>query len=235
MSTARDLITRSLRLIHVLDPGEVPTADEATDSLEALNDMIDLMSIPGLYIYATRQDDVTWPGSTESRTIGSGGDFNITRPTRVEDSTFFTSGSSDDYPLVILRDRASYSGIIDKDTTSDLPEVLYYEPLHPLGTLYIWPVPADSLTIHLHTQEQLDQFASLDTAFAYPPGYREFLLTQLCLRLAPEFGVAVPPETAQMASKAEKMVKRMNAKHRNAYLEVSVLGAGPTYSVYSDT
>lgn len=233
MSTARDLISRSLRLIHVLDPGEVPTADEAEDALEALNDMIDSMSIPGLYIYATREDAVTWPANTESRTIGASGDFSITRPTRIEDSSYLTV-SSNDYPLRILRDRAAYSAIIDKDTASSIPGWLYYEPLHPLGTLYLWPVPDASITISLHSQEQLDQFATLDTTFAYPPGYRELLVSSLCLRLAPEFGVAVPPEVALMANRATRTIKRMNAKAVNAYLEPSLFGAGPTWSVYSD-
>lgn len=233
MATARDLIHRSLRLIHVLDSGEDPTADEANDSLTALNDMLDSMSVPGLYIYATKEDVVSWPAGQESRTIGASGNFNITRPTRIEDSTFFTATSGEDYPLKILRSRAAYSGIYDKDISTDFPEFLYYEPSFPLGKLFIWPVPSVSLSISLHSQEQLTQLTTLDTALSIPPGYKELLTALLCARLAPEFGVALPPEAQDIMRRASRAVRRANA--RNVYSQVEAPGMGGTYNIYSDT
>ena len=224
MATARDLITRSLRLIHVLDSGESPTADEANDALDAVNSMLDSWSIPGLYIYATREDAVTWPASTQSRTIGSGGNFSITRPTRIETSTYFDDGNSNDYPLMILDTFAAYSNITVKATSSSLPEYLYYEPLDPLGTLYIWPVPSSALTVYLHSPEQLDQFATLDTTFTYPPGYKEAIQYSLAVRLAAEFGVAVPPEVMDVARRSTKAVKRLNTPTPIASVEVGEMG-----------
>ena len=233
MATARDLITRSLRLIHVLDSGESPTADEANDSLTALNDMLDSMSVPGLYIYAIKQDVVTWTAGQQSRTIGASGDFNITRPTRIEDSTFFTSAAGEDYPLKIIRSRSAYSGIIDKDTSTDFPEFLYYEPSYPLGNLFIWPVPFSTLSISLHSQEQLTQLSTLDPALSIPPGYKELLTAMLCARLAPEFGVALPPEAQDIMRRASRAVRRANA--RNVYSQIESPGMGGTYSIYSDS
>lgn len=233
MATARDLIHRSLRLIHVLDPGEDPTPDEANDSLTALNDMLDSMSVPGLYIYAIKEDVVSWPAGQESRTIGASGDFNITRPTRLEDSTFFTAASGDDYPLKIIRSRSAYSGIYDKDTSTDFPEFLYYEPSFPLGKLFIWPVPSIVLSISLHSQEQLTQLTTLDTALSIPPGYKELLTALLCARLAPEFGVALPPEAQDIMRRASRAVRRANT--RNVYSQVEAPGMGGTYNIYSDS
>lgn len=232
MATARDLITRSLRLIHVLGSGEDPTADEANDSLTALNDMLDSMSVPGLYIYATKEDVVSWTAGQESRTIGASGDFNITRPTRIEDSTFFTSTAGEDYPLKIIRSRAGYSSILDKDLSSDMPEYIYYEPSYPLGKLFIWPVPTSTLSISLHSQEQLTQLSTLDTALSIPPGYKELLTSMLCARLAPEFGVALPPEAQDMMRRSARAVRRANSRIVHAQLEVP--GMGGTYSIYSD-
>ena len=233
MATARDLISRSLRLIHVLDSGEDPTADEANDCLTALNDMLDSMSVPGLYIYALREDVVSWTAASESRTIGSSGNFNITRPTRIEDSTFYTSSSGDDFPIKILRSRAAYSAIVDKDTAGDYPEFLYYEPSYPLGTLYIWPVPSSTLSVTLHSQEQMTQLSTLDTALAIPPGYKELLTAMLCARIAPEFGVTLPPEAQDMMRRASRAVRRASA--RNVYAQIESPGMGGTYSIYSDS
>lgn len=233
MATARDLINRSLRLIHVLDSGEDPTADEANDSLNALNAMLDSWSIPGLYIYTLRQDVLTWAAATVSRTIGASGNFSVTRPTRIEDSTFATV-SSVDYGLEILRSRDAYSSFATKTTSGSIPQFLYYEPIHPLGILYVYPVPAASWTLNLHSQEQMDSFTTLDTSFAYPPGYREAIEYSLALRLAPEFGVAVPPEVSQIEMRSRLAVQRLNKKHVYAQVETGLIGAGPTYNIYSD-
>jgi len=233
MATARGLITRSLRLIHVLDSGESPSAGEANDALEALNTMLDTWSVPGLYIYALKSEALTWAGAAASRTIGASGDLNTTRPTRIERSTYATVDSND-YGIEVLRDRSSYTQMIDKDVSGSIPQYLYYEPTHPLGVLYVYPVPASSWTLNLDTQEQLDQFATLDTSFAYPPGYRELMDYSLAIRLAPEFGVAVPPEVAAIEMRARTAVRRLNKKTHYAQVETAWIGAGSTYDVYSD-
>lgn len=233
MATARDLITRSLRLIHVLDSGESPTADEANDSLAALNDMLDSWSVPGLYIYTLKEEALTWPASTQSRTIGAAGNFTTTRPTRIEPSTYIRDSANNDYPLAILETRAGYSGITIKSTESTIPEYLYYEPIDPHGILYLWPVPSASMTLYLHTPEQLDQFASLDTTFAYPPGYKDAIQYSLSMRLASEFGVAVPPEVAELARRSTRAIKRLNTPTHVSQLEVSALG-GRRYNIYTD-
>jgi len=234
MSTARSLITRALRLIHVLDTSEVPTADEAQDSLEALNDMLDTMSIPGLYVFSTRQDSVSWPAATRTRTIGTGGHFAITRPTKILDGSFVTLDGND-YPLTVIRDRAAYAGIVDKNTDSTLPQWLYYEPSFPTGTIYLHPVPSAGVTLELLSEQQLTQFTTIDDTFTYPPGYREMMVSNLAVRLAPEFGVAVPPETAELARRSSATVRRLNGKSPSAVLEVSAIGGSPSYSIYSDT
>lgn len=233
MATARDLITRSLRLIHVLDSGEDPTADEANDSLTALNDMLDSMSVPGLYIYATKENIVSWTSGQASRTIGGAGDFNVTRPTRIEDGTFYRTSTNEDYQLKILRTRAAYNTILTKSTTSSLPEFLYYEPSFPLGVLYAWPVPSVTLSVYLQSQEQLTQLTALDTALSIPPGYKELLTSMLCARLAPEFGVALPPEAQDMMRRASRAVRRANNKTVHSQIEAP--GVGTTYSIYNDT
>ena len=90
MATARDLIKRSLRRIHVLDADEEPTDAEANDALESLNEMLDLWAANKSYVYATQENDHVWTASAQSQTIGSGGDFNTTRPVKIMDSTYFT-------------------------------------------------------------------------------------------------------------------------------------------------
>ena len=55
----------------------------------------------------------------------------------------------------------------------------------------------------------------------------------LCARLAPEFGVALPPEAQDIMRRASRAVRRANA--RNVYSQVEAPGMGGTYNIYSDT
>ena len=87
----------------------------------------------------------------------------------------------------------------------------------------------------LLSEQQLTQFATLDDTFSYPPGYREMMVSNLALRLAPEFGVAVPPETAEIARRSSAAVRRLNGKSPSSVVEVSAIGGAPSYSIYSDS
>lgn len=52
MSTARDIIKRSMKMIGALAAGETPSAEDAADGLEALNHMLKAWAISGIDIGA---------------------------------------------------------------------------------------------------------------------------------------------------------------------------------------
>jgi hypothetical protein len=62
--TARDLVTMSLRSIGVLHSGEVPSAEEANDGLDALNQMLQSWIYEGInleYLNLGLNDTVPYP------------------------------------------------------------------------------------------------------------------------------------------------------------------------------
>ncbi len=82
--TAFDLITSALRLTGVYASDEEPSFGDANQSLTVLNDMIDAWNADRLAIYTTRIDDFPFVNSQQAYTIGTGGDFNIPRPARID-------------------------------------------------------------------------------------------------------------------------------------------------------
>lgn len=234
MATARDLVEQCLRLIHVVDPDEAPTNAEATDALSSINDMIDEMSMARQFIFTTRGDDVTWTGGQASQTIGSGGDFNITRPIKLTQGCYIVDDNSNHDPLQILDNKEAYNAIVDKTTTSDIPLWIHYEASYPLGTLYIWPVPSSNLTVHLESWQQLTQLTSLSTTLALAPGYKNLFKYNACRALAAEFGVALPPEVAALA----RAVNRSHVTNNldTAYMQTEIAGydSQPRYNIYTD-
>ena len=233
MATALDIIKRSMRLIHVLDADEEPSASESADALAAMNDMLDSWSTDRAYIFTIKEDSVTWPTATQSRTIGATGNFVTTRPTKIGGSSYFTDANSNDYILEQLATKAAYSAIVAKSTSSTLPQYMYYEPSFPDGTLYIWPVPDTSLTIKLHSPEQLTQFTALTTPVSFPPGYKHAFTTSVAEEIAPEFGVAVPPEVAKSAFKSRTKIRRLNRVVPVSQVEVSAFSQGRSFNIFT--
>ena len=103
-STARTIISAALRDIRVLGAGDVASDDDAEDALYQLNNMLDSWWLERLAVYAIRQDSgLSWSAAAQSRTVGSGGNLNITRPFRIV-NVVFTFGNVD-YPIRKMLDR----------------------------------------------------------------------------------------------------------------------------------
>lgn len=208
--TANNIIKRAYKILGDLGQGESLTSAQADDGLEALNAMLDSFSIERLMIYEVRQESLTWPASTASRTIGSGGDFDTHRPDRVESGTYFQDTNNIAYPVDVLRNREVYDAIDDKTVESSYPEKLYYEPSVTLGTLYAYPVPSQSLTLKLNTWQPLQIFNSLSEVHNLPSGYRRMLSYNLAKELEAEVGLVLSPGARQIANESKKIVKRHN-------------------------
>jgi len=188
--TALQVISRSMRLLQVLPPDANPTAQESADGLYALNSMLDAWGIERLMVYQIQQANYSWAAGASSKTIGSGGDFNASRPAKIEkDGNFFRSSGGIDYQLEVYP-RQDYDRIVYKSSTGSFPEYLFYDGGHPLMTLYVYPVPSETLTLYLNTWSTLQQFAALSTQVALPPGYRAAVEYNLAIWMAPEFGAA---------------------------------------------
>lgn len=239
MATSLQLITRAMRLAGVIGKGESLDNDEAQDGLTALNSMLDSWKIERLFVYQIVQGSYTWPSSTTSRTIGSGGDFSATRPDRIE-SAYVVDANSQWYPLQLLVMREEYDSIVIKSTPSTLPLYLFYDSAYPLGVLYLWCVPSAQLTLKLNTWQALQTFADLTTALALPPGYERAITYSLAEEYGPEYGVQIPPKVQEIAAKARGVVKNLNAPEMIAQVDAAVARLGSMnwpgrYNIYSDS
>lgn len=238
MATALGLITRAMRLATVIGKGESLDNDEAADGLVALNDMLESWRIDRLFVYQIVQNSYTWPASTVSRTIGTGGNFTDQRPDKI-DSAFVVDSDSQWFPLEVLKDRAEYDSIVIKTTSSTLPQYLFMDPAFPLGVIYLYPVPSVQVTIKLNTWQALQSFSGLTTALALPPGYQRAIAYSLAEEYGPEFGVAIPKKVEQIAMTARSLIKTHNAPSMVARVESSVAALGQLngngrFNIYSD-
>ena len=220
MTSALQLIESSLRLATVLASGETATADEATDGLKSLNDILENWSLENLTVWQGDNEQYALTPGTGSYTIGPGGAFNTTRPIRIGLSFVRVNGS--DFPL----DQWSldeYNAVAVKNI-GGIPERYVYINEYPLGQIILYPVPAAASTLFLNTDRVLTFPVTLATVLAFPPGYEKALRYTLATNLAPEYGVIPPPAVQAIATGSKADLKRANKKRVVAAYDSTLMG-----------
>jgi len=210
MATARDIITRAYQVNGVLTKNDALDGDEAQDGLSSLNAMLSSWTNDSLLLYVRESETFPLVSGQSSYTIGTGGDFDTTRPTQLV--TAFTRIGQIDYDIEITND-ISYDAITQKGISNSIPEALYYEAGYPLATITIYPVPTTG-TLHLRSEKELTQFATLDSDMDFPPGWERALVYNLAIEDASQYGQPVTQAMAQIASDALGKIKTATARNK---------------------
>lgn len=227
MTTARDIITSALRKIHVLGIGAPLNAEEGEQALDTLNNMLSTLSVEGYMVFLKQIESFSLVGSQTSYTWFTGGDFNSASPLKII-SCYVTQGGTD-YNLTQYS-ADEYAKITDKDEVGSIPNVFYYDNNYPTPRVYLYPTPSTADTINFVSEKYLTEFATLDTAFAFPPEYKTMLIYNLAVWLAGEYEREANPSVVSIALSAKKNVKVRNTRNNQVVSYVSGVPAGDTSS-----
>jgi hypothetical protein len=234
--TARDLITAALRRLGVVAAGETPSADDVSDSLERLNDLIDAWGTERLSIYQTVRSTWTLTADVASYTIGPSGDCDIVRPVWVEDVRFQDTSQSPtlEMPLSALTTDA-WAAVPQKELTSTYPTSYYWSPTYPQATITFWMIPTSStLEGVIYAPTAVTELELTDT-ISLPPGYRRALRDNLAVELAAEFTVQPAPTLLQSAQLSKADLKRANIELRDLAVDLMWRPRHGRYNIFSDT
>lgn len=244
LRTGQELIKSALRLVGVLASGEEPTAAEANDGLEILNDMIEEWNNERLMVYSITKnggsnDENTFPlvANQQLYTLGPGGNFNVARPLKIERASIeylANPASRLELPIPIYGAQ-QWQGIPTKQTTSTFPRYVYIEYTFPLINLRYWPVPNEVHNAILYYWTPLQSFADLTTQFSFPPGYFKAMRYALAVDLAAEYGRSIPSEIVMQAIQAKARIKATNERTPILSLDPALTGRGGHYDWRSDT
>src|SRR6185295_11596986 len=138
--------------------------------------------------------------STVSYSIGSGGTFNMTRPTKLVDPCFIRDTQNVDSALELIN-METYGRIVQKSTSGSYPAYIAYDQGYSAtstGTIYLWPGPSANLTLFINTLQQLQSFSTVTVTLQLPPGYQDAIEANYAVRSA--LGVIpVSPDLKEMA------------------------------------
>ena len=207
--TVRELIRKSMLLTGVLSSGENMSADEGTDGLSSLNELLESWSTEGLLIYTVARESFSFVAGTASYTMGSGGTFNTTKPMLIEQVGVIDS--STEYPCDIINVQR-FSEIPSKSSQSQIPLQVYVSEQATTKTLTFYPVPSTTNQAVIYSRKPFTAFSTLSESISIPQGYQRALRYNLGCELAIEYGKQIEPRIEQEANKLKAQLMRQNLK-----------------------
>jgi len=209
MTTTLECILGAAKLIGVVFKSEALDADEASDGLAALNDMLNSWSNDDLITYSSALETFTLTGGI-SYTIGSGGQFNTTRPINIVDSVIRVGNI--DYPVEAISQVQYQKYVSLKSLTSTIPQFMTYDNGYPLGTIKFYPATLNG-TLYLQSNKPLGTYTALTDTVDLPVGFIKAIKYNLAIELAPQYGVEPSNIVIKQAQMALGAVKRATASN----------------------
>ena len=210
MTTARDIVRKSLQKIGVLIKSEQPSADEASDGLSSLNSLVESWSNDSTCIISRAWETFTLVSGQGTYTMAIGQNFNTTRPTNIIQA-YVRIGGVDTYVDVI--NDTTYNAIEFKALTG-VPQFLNYDNSFPTDNIRLYPVPASGYQLFILSEKPLTSFATLDATVSMPVGWERALIYNLAVELAPEYGQQPDASIVQIAAKSLGLVRTATIRAR---------------------
>jgi hypothetical protein len=226
MSTIRDVIKASLDSLGVLAEGETPNADQEEAARLVLNRMLSAWSIDGLLVHAIVREEFTLASGQASRTIGTGGNFDTSRPIRIVQAKLEDQSQTDtpEYPLeVVTTDQ--WASIVDKAVTSYIPRRIWLDGSYPLNIIYFWPIPSATNKLVLYSEKPLTSFSNVTTSFSFPEGYEEAVVMNLGRKLARSYGKALDQDYLTECEELKGNIRRLNQKPQFMECDQALIGS----------
>ncbi len=235
MATASDLITRAFRRGRVMGRDQTPAPDDAADALSELNDLLDLWWNDKLAVFRVLSEAFTLVAGQQSYTIGTGGNFNTTRPVKIVPGSYYTLNGID-RQLTVLTDRKSWDEIPYKALQAP-PQAIFYDEAFPTGNVFFYPTPDQAYSVHLNSWSRLQTIAALTTSISLPPGYNNLIVNGLAIAICPEYGLEAPASVVRAFNRAYRLLSLVNYELPVMGYPSSVLprGAGGMNILTGDT
>lgn len=208
MTTVRQIIEASMRIIGELGEGQSMTAEQGQDALQSLIDMVASWSVEPSLIYTETVESFTLTAGDGSYTIGSGGDFNTSRPiaintARIKDGSLFIQDIE-----IVGKDTYSEE---DDGLTTGTPEYLWYDANALLGTIRLFPYPSQAYIMEIYSHKAfVGASLALSDTLVLPEGYMRAIKYNLAREIAPEYGKSLTPDSSRIARESMNIVKKRN-------------------------
>lgn len=216
---AIDLIKTALRLKGVIATSETPSAEQATDALRALNDVLETWSIESYAVVGTLPETFALVAGQSTYTIGPDGDWDTSRPPTIGGA--FVTYQNVDFGLALWT-LTEYMGEPIKYLEQPIPQRIVFVNTVPLAQVILYPTPSQAATITINTQGILTQVTDVNSSMILPPGYARALQYALAEEIGPQYGS--PIDLSAQARSTLALIKRANRQSPIMTFDSSLTG-----------
>jgi hypothetical protein len=216
--TVTDAVNMALQSIHYLQRAGVgANSSELTRGLQVWNNMVDTSNTSRAMIFTEVENLFNTANQQQTYSWGTGGTWNAPRPARVTQANLLlTTGPAIRRPIRIL-DRSQW-GSISLQQIYTYPDKMYVDYANVAldatpGALnaYLEPIPDAAYQLETYSWQANAAAAAITTAIAFPPGYQEYWINGLAIRLAPMHRLPVPQSVLDIYRTASQGIARVNA------------------------
>ena len=200
--TATAAITASLQLLGILDSGGAPSTAQKDDGLLYLQNMID-----------NANDDPKMAISSTVVTQALSGQQSYTLGTRYSKllAASVDMTNSVGMPVRVLQDAASWYNLVDRTSTSNLVQYVWYDRAASSPKVWVSPI-ASTGTLNLIVPTPITNFSDLTTPVTLPQGYDLWVKANLADILASTYGMATPKSVTDELTRALTIINSLNAE-----------------------
>ena len=206
MATGQNICDRAYQKIGLA----TPTGAESTLAFTALNDMISSWGTRFVFPYRTKESFDLVVGQAEY-TIGSGGDFDTTRPMSIR-SAYLVDSDDYTYLLDIIAD-IDYNRIGIK-TSDGRPTKVYYINEYSLVKVVFDKETDVAYTVYFDFTKNFTEFAAIGDAISLPNEYKEALIYNLAIKLAEDNSIDLPASIPRNAMNSLILLGRLLASNK---------------------
>lgn len=210
---AREIITAALRKLRVKRAGYDLSDEEAADGLTALNALVREAGGNDLLVPSRTVETLTLTAGTNPHTIGSSGTLNTTQPTDIVTAVIKDSAGVTLSTLDVTMTADEYADIANQGA-SGLPRRLWFERGTSLGKIYFDYVPDAAYSFMLVSLKPVTTFAALGTDNPFFSEYENFLIYNLAVDLASEYGKDPSQAVVARATQTRAAIEVNNAASR---------------------
>jgi len=212
IETAQDVIDSAFGLIGVYSTGSNITPEEYQLALKTLNRMVDRWNLNDLLVYSTNPHTFPFVPGQQTYTLGSTGDFDMPRPSRIERISikYGDPAMPIELPIDADFDLEAWQNLIVKKTPSTFPIACYNNTGFPFMELNFWPIPTTTASVILYTWDLMPFITNLTDTIELPPGYTDAIVYNLAIRLAQLFDRVPSPSLILEAKQAIHDINDIN-------------------------
>lgn len=225
--TAGALLTKAYRDAQKLPRGASLSADQLSDGIDIMNDLINLWQTQGLKLFLVEEIVIPLVAGQQMYSLRPSGDVSMAKPLEILQATYWDQYSNSRPLLKISRQEWT---VLSNRTVQGTVNQYFYDPQYDRLNIYLWNIPdttAATGTVHAAIRKQATNVAVSADSPNFPPEWAIALRWGVADELTSGMPEAVQVRCQQRAAAYREALEDWDVETAETYFQPDVrIGAG---------